>query len=59
VSLPETKNQQEENLTKQVGFIYPYVKKANNWKINDEKDGDKQKRQDSYSKMKNKTHFSF
>jgi len=32
--------------------------KAKNRKINNKKGGDKQKRQDSYSTMKNKTHFS-
>jgi len=41
------KTNREENLTKHVGFVYPYVKKAKNRKINDEKDGDKQKKQDS------------
>jgi len=52
VGLTETKNQQEETLTKHVGFVYPHIKKANNRKIKDEKDGDKQNRQDSYSTMK-------
>jgi len=47
VALPEIKNQQEENFTKRVGFVYAYVKKAKNRKINDEKGGDKQKKQDS------------
>jgi len=45
-------------LTKHVGFVYAYVKKAKNRKINDEKGGDKQKKQDSQSTTKNKTHFS-
>jgi len=46
VGLPESKNQQEKNLTKHVGFVYAYVKKAKNRKTNDEKGGDKQKKQD-------------
>jgi len=37
----------EESLTKHVGFVYAYAKKANNRKINDKKGGDKQKKQDS------------
>jgi len=37
----------EENLTEHVGFVYAYVKKAKNRKINDEKDDNKQKKQDS------------
>jgi len=31
----------EENLTKYVGFVWAYVKKAKNRKINDGKGGDK------------------
>jgi len=34
-------------LTKHVGFIYAYAKKAKNRKINDENGGDKQKKQES------------
>jgi len=33
-------------------------KESKNWKINNKKRGDKQKKQDSYSTMQNKTHFS-
>jgi len=33
-------------LTKHVGFVYAYAKKARNRKINDEKGGDKQKSKD-------------
>jgi len=58
VNLPEIKINMEENLTKHVGFVYAYVKKAKNRKINDEKGGDKQKKQDRQSTMKSKTHFS-
>jgi len=42
-------------LTKHVGFVYAYVKKAKNRKINNKKGGDKQKKQDSNSTMRNKT----
>ena len=52
------KTNREENLTKHVGFLYAYVKKAKNRKINNAKSGDEQKKQDSYSTIKNKTHFS-
>jgi len=45
-------------LTKHVEFVHAYAKKAKNRKINYEKGGDKQKKQESYSTMKNKTHFS-
>jgi len=41
------KTNREENLTKYVGFVYAYVKKAKNRKINDKKGGEKQKKQDS------------
>ena len=58
VSLLEIKTNREENLTKHVGFAYAYVKKAKNIKINNKEGGDKQKKQDSCSKMKNKTPFS-
>jgi len=51
-------NLMEENLTKHVEFVYAHVKKAKNWKINNKKGGDEQKKQDSYSTMKSKTHFS-
>jgi len=49
------KTNREENLTKHVGFVYAYVKKAKNRKINNKKGGDKQKKQDSNSTMRNKT----
>jgi len=45
-------------LTKYVGFVHAYVKKAKNKRINDKEGRGKQKKQDSYSTMKNKTHFS-
>jgi len=45
-------------LTKHVGFVGAYVKKAKNRKINDEKGGDKQNTARLISTMKNKTHFS-
>jgi len=37
----------EENFTKHVGFLYAYVKKAKNRKINTKKGSDKQIKQDS------------
>ena len=37
----------EESLTKHVGFVYAYAKNAKNKNINDEKGGDKQKKQES------------
>jgi len=37
----------EGSLTKHVGFVYANAKKAKNRKINDEKGGDKQKKQES------------
>jgi len=40
------KTKREDNLTKHVGFVYAYVKKAKSSNINDEKGGDKQKEQD-------------
>jgi len=43
----DLKSNREESLTKHVGFVYAYAKKAKNRKINDEKDGDKQKKQES------------
>jgi len=52
------KTNRVENLTKHVGLVYTYVKKAKNIKINNKKGGDKQKKQDSYSITKNKTYFS-
>jgi len=52
------KTNREENLTKHVGFVHAYVKKAKNRKVNDEKGSDKQKKQDLYSAMKNKDHVS-
>jgi len=47
----------EESLTKHVGFVYAYVKKAKNRKIN-EKGGDKQKNKESYWTIKNRTNVS-
>jgi len=41
-----------------VGFVYAYAKKSKSIKINDEKGGDKQKKQESQSIIKNKTDFS-
>jgi len=41
------KTNREEHLTKHVGFVYAYVKKAKYRKINDGKGGDKQKKHDS------------
>jgi len=52
------KTNREENLTKYVGFVYAYIKKARNRKISDEKGSDKQKKQDLYLAMKNKDHVS-
>jgi len=37
----------EESLTKHVGFVYAYAKKAKNRKINDEQGGNEQKNQES------------
>jgi len=54
----ELKTDREESLMKHVGFVYAYAKKVKNRKINDEKGGDKQKKQESCSTIKNKTHFS-
>ena len=53
----DLKTDREESLTKHVRFVYAYVKKAKNRKINNKKGGNKQTKQDSYSTMKNKTHF--
>jgi len=53
----DLKTDREESLTKYVGFVYAYVKKVKNRKFNNKNRGDKQKKQDSYSTMKNKTHF--
>ena len=41
----DLKTNREGSLTKHVGFVYAYAKKAKNRKIIDEKDGDKQKKQ--------------
>jgi len=41
------KTNREESLTKHVEFVYAYAKKAKKRKINDEKGGDKQKKQES------------
>jgi len=43
----DLKTNKEGSLTKHVGFVYAYAKKAKNRKINDEKGGDKQKKQES------------
>ena len=42
----DLKTSREESLTKHVGFVYVYAKKAENRKVNDEKGGDKQKKQE-------------
>jgi len=41
------KTNRKENSTKHVGFLYAYVKKTKNRKINDEKGAEKLKKQDS------------
>jgi len=43
----DLKTNREGSLTKHLGFVYPYGKKAKNRKISDEKGGDKQKKQES------------
>jgi len=43
----DLKTNREERLTKHVGFVYADAKKAKNRKINEEKGGDKQKKQES------------
>ena len=43
----DLKTNREGSRTKHVGFVYVYAKKAKNRKINDEKGGDKQKKQES------------
>jgi len=48
----------EGSLTKHVRFVYANAKKAKDRKINDEKGGDKQKKQESSSIIKTKTLFS-
>jgi len=45
----DLKTDREESLMKDVGFVHAYAKKAKNRKINDEKGGDKQQKQESYS----------
>jgi len=58
----DLKTDREESLTKHVGFVYAYAKKAKNRKINDEKGGDKQKNQESTIKTldnKKKDTFQF
>jgi len=42
----DLKTNREGTLTKHVGFVYAYAKKAKNRQIYDEKDGDKQKKQE-------------
>jgi len=41
------KNNREESLTKHEGIVYAYAKNTKNKNINDEKGGDKQKKQES------------
>jgi len=41
----DLKINREKSLTKHVGFVYAYANKEKNRKINDEKGGDKQKKQ--------------
>jgi len=43
----DLKTNKEESLTKHVGFVYAYAKKAKNRKNNDEEGGDKLKKQES------------
>jgi len=43
VGLLEIESQQGKKLTKFVGFVYAYIKRAKNREINDGKGGDKQK----------------
>jgi len=43
----DLKTNREGGLTKHVSFVYAYAKKARTRKINDEKGGDKQKKQES------------
>jgi len=43
----DLKTNREESLTEHVGFVYAYAKKAKHRKINDEKGGDKQEKQES------------
>ena len=47
VGLLEIESQQGKKLTKFVGFVYAYIKRAKNREINDGKGGDKQKKQSS------------
>jgi len=54
----DLKTNREESLTNHVGFVICQAKKAKNRKINDGKGSEKKKKQDSYSTIKNKTHFS-
>jgi len=39
------KTNRRENLSNHVGVVYAYIKKAKNTKINNEKGGDKQRKQ--------------
>jgi len=43
----DLKTNREGSLTKHEGFVYAYPKQAKNKKINDEKGGNKQKKQES------------
>ena len=52
------KTNREEKLANHVGLVYAYVKEAKNRKFNNTQNVDDQKKQDSYSTIKNKTHFS-
>jgi len=58
VSLPEIKNQQGRKFDETCRLRICNLNKAKTRKIN-KKGGDKQKKQDSYSTMRNKTHFRF
>jgi len=58
VSLLEIKNQQRRKFDATCRIRICVCKETKNRKINSKKGGDKQKNQDSYSTMKNQTHFS-
>ena len=55
----DLKTNREESLTKHARFVYAYAKKAKNRKINDEKGGDKQKKQESIIDNKKQDTFQF
>jgi len=57
VSLPKIKNQQGRKFG-ETCWAHMYIcKESKKIKINNKKGGEKQKKQDSYSTMKNKTYF--